>query len=148
MRFASSAMPAQTVPARFTCDGADVSPPLEISGVPASARALAISVVDIDAPGGSFAHWLLYGLPTSLRTVGEGKVPSGAKQGLNSTGKRAYKGPCPPEGSGSHQYVFTLYALRTDEGLTDPGLSFDKFRSTVNDRTIGSTSFTKTYKRG
>ena len=141
-------MPGPTVPKQFTCDGADKSPSLAIEGVPAGARALAVSVVDVDAPGGSFAHWLLYGVPPSVREIGEGRVPRGAKQGTNSFGKRVYRGPCPPIGSGAHRYVFTLYALKNDQGLTDPGTSFDAFRSAVNGDSLGATSFTKTYQRG
>ena len=101
-----------TIPRRYSCDGAEVSPPLRWSGVPAGARSLALLLEDPDAPGGTFVHWTLYGLAPGTRALAEGKVPPGARQGENSSGDDAYGGPCPPAGKGAHRYVFTLYALR------------------------------------
>ena len=119
-----------TIPKRYTCDGANVSPPLSFGRVPASARELALSVDDPDAPGGDFTHWLLYRVPAGTRSLAAGAVPPGAVQGRNSFGKDGYSGPCPPKGAGPHGYRFTLYALRRPLALA-PGASPHVFASAV-----------------
>jgi Raf kinase inhibitor-like YbhB/YbcL family protein len=98
-----------SIPARYTCDGADASPPLTIEGVPAGARALALIVDDPDAPAGTWVHWVVWNIPPETREIGEHAVPAGAAQGRNDWGRNSYGGPCPP--SGSHRYFFKLYAL-------------------------------------
>lgn len=109
------------IPRKFTCDGADVSPPLAWSDVPAGTAELALVVDDPDAPGGTFVHWVLYRLPADLSEIGEGSVPGGALQGPNDFGRNAWGGPCPPKGP-PHRYVFTVYAvskkLTLGEGAT------------------------------
>jgi Raf kinase inhibitor-like YbhB/YbcL family protein len=97
------------IPEKYTCDGADVSPPLTISGVPQGAESLAIIVHDPDAPGGNWDHWLLWNIAPDTTQIFENTVPEGASAGMNDFGKQTYGGPCPP--SGTHRYVFTLYAL-------------------------------------
>jgi Raf kinase inhibitor-like YbhB/YbcL family protein len=99
-----------TVPTRFTCAGADVSPPLAWSGTPPGTDELAVIVDDPDAPGGTFVHWVLFGLDPDLTALAEGKLPAGARQAPNSAGGGGYKGPCPPPGP-AHRYRFTVYAL-------------------------------------
>ena len=103
--FADSAV----LPAKYTCDGAGISPPLAWSRVPHGTKSLAIICQDPDAPSGTFTHWLLYGLPADLQSMPEGVVPLGARQGTNDFGRVGYGAPCPP--SGTHQYIFTIYAL-------------------------------------
>ena len=105
------------VPRRFTCRGADVSPPLHWSGVPADAGAVALVVSDPDAPGGTYVHWVLLDLDPGTTSLAEGEVPAGAHQARNSAGHARYDGPCPP--SGTHHYRFTVYALRTATALAD-----------------------------
>ena len=95
------------IPAKYSCDGANVSPPLTIAGVPADAKSLALTVDDPDAPGGSFTHWLVWKIPPSTTTIAEGQHLGTEEQ--NGFGKPGYGGPCPP--NGQHHYVFTLYAL-------------------------------------
>jgi Raf kinase inhibitor-like YbhB/YbcL family protein len=102
----------QTIPRRYTCSGAQESPPLAWKGVPAGTRELALLMEDPDAPGGTFVHWVLFHLPPGLRQLGAGSVPDAARQGVNSTGDAKYAGPCPPEGDAPHHYEFTLYALK------------------------------------
>jgi len=107
---ASSAFASdQPIPTRYTCAGRDISPPLTWTGVPAQARELALVVDDPDAPGGTYTHWILFGLPPSTSSLAEDSVPPGARQAENSGGRAAYAGPCPP--SGTHHYRFTVYAL-------------------------------------
>ncbi len=126
---ASSAFGHQApIPSRFTCDGEDVSPPLEWSGVPADARSLVLIVDDPDAPDPraprmTWVHWVLYDLPPHAGRLPENAtshlLPPGAKVGINDWKRRAYGGPCPPVGR--HRYFHKLYALDTALGeLTSP----------------------------
>ena len=108
-----------TIPARYTCAGADVSPPLRWSGVPSAARELALVIIDADAPGGPFTHWVLAAIPPSDRGLPSHVGLAGAVPGRNDFGKLLYRGPCPPPGT-PHRYVFELLALRAPSGLT-PG---------------------------
>lgn len=94
------------IPAKFTCDGADVSPPLEIADVPESTKSLVLIVDDPDARSSTWLHWLVYNI-TPLSRISEGDVRG--KQGMNDFGRKDYGGPCPP--SGRHRYFFRLYAL-------------------------------------
>lgn len=99
----------QLIPAKYTCDGADVNPPLTISDVPAGAQSLALIVDDPDAPAGDWVHWTLWNMAPSTASITENSVPAGATQGLTDFGRVGYGGPCPP--SGTHRYQFKLYAL-------------------------------------
>jgi Raf kinase inhibitor-like YbhB/YbcL family protein len=103
-----------TIPARYTCDGDDLSPPLRWTDVPESARSLALVVEDRDAPGGVFTHWIGWGLDPAGGGLAEGEAPPG--EGRNDFGTIGYRGPCPPPGHGRHRYVFRLYALDGDPG--------------------------------
>ncbi len=103
------------IPARFTCDGAGVSPQLAWSAPPAGTVSFALIVTDPDAPGRTFIHWVLYDLPAATRELREelppqGQLSDGSRQGRNDFGNLGYGGPCPP-GHSPHHYVFTLYAL-------------------------------------
>jgi len=107
----------QPIPATYTCDGANRHPPLIISQVPAKAQSLALVVEDPDAPAKTFTHWLLYDLPPSTRQIPEGEVPLKGTDGVNDFGVLDYRGPCPP--SGTHHYVFRLFALDTELDLAE-----------------------------
>jgi Raf kinase inhibitor-like YbhB/YbcL family protein len=110
-----------TIPRLYTCDGKEVSPPLAWSGVPETARSLALICDDPDAPRGTWTHWVIFDIPATVRSFGEGvpaheRVELGAGgetalQGKNDFGKTGYGGPCPP--SGTHRYFFRIYALDT-----------------------------------
>jgi hypothetical protein len=103
---------AQPIPSRHTCQGEDVSPPLQWTNVPEGTRSLALVVDDPDAPGGVFTHWIAWGLDPAAEWLGEGaSVP---REGQNDFGTSGYRGPCPPPGHGRHRYVFRLYALDAD----------------------------------
>jgi Raf kinase inhibitor-like YbhB/YbcL family protein len=109
------------IPTRFTCKGAGDRPTLNWTGVPAAANSIAITVVDPDAPGRPFVHWVVYDLPAGPSgSVGPGALPSGARETQNSAGKTGWKPPCPP--SGTHHYHFTLYA---DRGAVAGGSTAD-----------------------
>jgi Raf kinase inhibitor-like YbhB/YbcL family protein len=106
---------------RFACtDGAagtGVSPALSWSGVPAGATNLALVVTDLSADG--FVHWIVVGIDPEITGTAEGLAPAGAVQGKNGFGAIGWGGPCPPAGSGSHEYLVQLYALNKDLALTD-----------------------------
>ncbi len=99
----------QTIPKKFTCDGEDLSPPLNIQNIPQGAKSLVLIVEDPDAPRGIFVHWLAWNIDPSSTQLSEGTMPP--SQGRNDFGELDYRGPCPP--SGEHRYFFKLYALDT-----------------------------------
>lgn len=96
----------------YTCDGKDVSPQLAWQGVPPKTKSLAIVFADLDAPNGTFYHWIVYNIPPTVTSLAEDStsLPPGAIIGKNDWKKASYNGPCPPLGS-THYYVITLYAL-------------------------------------
>ena len=109
------------IPDRYGCEGDDVSPPLGWTGVPAGTVELALTMVDPDAPGGQFVHWVVAGMDPALLGLEEDDVPEGAVEARNGTSEFGWFGPCPPEGE-THNYVFTLYALQQPSGV-QPGTS-------------------------
>lgn len=97
------------IPRRYTCDGADVNPPIALADIPAAAKSMALIVDDPDAPVGTWVHWVLWNIPPATREIAENSAPEGAVQGKNDWRRNNYGGPCPP--SGAHRYFFKLYAL-------------------------------------
>ena len=97
------------IPAKFTCNGTNVSPELQISGVSNDAKSLVLIVDDPDAPRGLFTHWIVWNIDPKTTRVAENSASAGAVQGTNDFGKRNYGGPCPP--SGTHRYFFKIFAL-------------------------------------
>ena len=102
-------LPDGMIPSKYTCDGADVSPPLLIGSVPEKTRSLALIVDDPDAPVGTWVHWVVWNIGAGTKEIPENSVPPGALQGTNDFRKQEYGDPCPP--SGTHRYFFKLYAL-------------------------------------
>ncbi len=119
MLISSSAFaPGGPIPARYTCDGANASPPLQWSEVPPTAHSLALILEDPDAPDPAapkaiWTHWILYNIPPSVHRLAENAagtgLPPGTLEGLNDWGRTGYGGPCPPVGR--HRYLHRLYAL-------------------------------------
>lgn len=118
--------PGQAMDARFTCEGDDVSPPLEWSGVPEGTKSLALVIDDPDAPDPArpkrtWVHWVVLDIPPTTTSLPEGAstaLPAGARTGTNDWGKTAYGGPCPP--IGRHRYFHKLYALDAVLALQAP----------------------------
>jgi Raf kinase inhibitor-like YbhB/YbcL family protein len=109
MKITSSAFQqGGNMPSKFSCDGANASPPLQISDIPTEAKSLVLIVDDPDAPSGLFTHWAVWNISPQTTTIGEGSTPKGV-QGTNDFGKSGYGGPCPP--SGTHRYYFKVFAL-------------------------------------
>ena len=117
MRLSSTAFePDGPIPRRYTCDGLDASPPLALADVPAAAVSLVLVMDDPDAPRGTWDHWVAYDIPVGTQ-IAEAVAALGTP-GRNSWGRTGYGGPCPP--SGTHRYVFSVYAVDSRLGLA-PG---------------------------
>ncbi|MGZ3641608.1 MAG: YbhB/YbcL family Raf kinase inhibitor-like protein [Candidatus Limnocylindrales bacterium] len=131
------------IPRPHTCDGVDHSPPLAIEGVPAATASFALVVRDPDARG--WVHWVAYAIPAATR-----ELPSGAggavlgPVGLTSWGSAGYRGPCPP--TGTHHYVFTLYALSGKLPLSGHPTA-DQVEAAARSSTIAKVTLTGTYHR-
>lgn len=107
--------PGQRMPAKFTCDGEDVSPALSWKGAPSNTKSFAIIMDDPDAPSGTWVHWVIYDIPEDVTSFQEGvakidELPDGTKQGITDFRRIGYFGPCPPKGA-PHHYHFKIYAL-------------------------------------
>jgi Raf kinase inhibitor-like YbhB/YbcL family protein len=98
-----------SIPDKFTCNGENVNPRLEISGAPLGTQSLVLIVDDPDAPVGTWDHWIVFNIDPSTTAIEENSIPIGAVLGLNDFGHGDYGGPCPP--IGEHRYFFKLYAL-------------------------------------
>lgn len=137
------------IPTQYTCDGPDLSPPLEWSGVPEGTKSLALICDDPDAPMGTWVHWVLYDLPPDIRNLPAGVPPDktlekGGTQGINDFRRYGYGGPCPP--GGTHRYFFTLYALDTVLRQA-PGLSKAKLLETMKKHVLAEGVLMGKYKR-
>jgi len=109
MKITSSAFQqGGNIASKFSCDGPNTSPPLQISDVPSGAKSLVLVVDDPDAPSGLFTHWAVWNISPQISRIPEGSTPKGV-QGTNDFGKSGYGGPCPP--SGTHRYYFKIFAL-------------------------------------
>lgn len=106
------------IPAKYTCDGENISPPLSFSEIPEDAKSLVLIVDDPDAPGGTWTHWLVFNIDPKANGIAENSVPKDGIEGMTSFGKKGYGGACPP--SGTHRYFFKLYALDTSLNLNNP----------------------------
>lgn len=139
----------QPIPKRYACNGAGLSPPLTIAGVPSRARSLALIVDDSDAPGGVFTHWVLYNLATDLVVLAPGAsdqpLPGPAATADNSTHHADYHGVCPPPGDGVHHYHFKLFVL--DERLPQHLDDKAAVEKAMQGHVIGKTQLVGTYQR-
>lgn len=107
LKVASPAFEAnQHIPEKYGCEG--INPPLTIEDIPKEAKSLALVLEDPDAPAGTFDHWVVWNIPSTVTQIAEDTVPG--TEGLNSDGENRYTGPCPPQGK-PHRYFFKIYAL-------------------------------------
>ncbi len=143
MKLSSPAFaPGEPIPARFTCDGADLSPALDIGDIPDGTACLALVMDDPDAPIGTWDHWVAYDIPVTT-TVPEGVRPLGTA-GRNSWRKTGYGGPCPP--FGEHRYFFRVYALDRPLGLP-VGASKKQVLEAMRGRVLAEASLIGRYTR-
>jgi Raf kinase inhibitor-like YbhB/YbcL family protein len=134
------------IPRRHTCDDFNDSPRLRWSGVPAGTAELALVMRDESAPGGSFAHWVLFAIPAATRELAAGAAPSGARRGTNDFRQRNYGGPCPPFADEPHRYAFTLYALRAPLQVPE-GAPLRDLEPAIDRVAIARGRLTGTYER-
>ncbi len=144
--FAAAAM----IPKKHTCDGEDLSPALEWTGIPEGTNSLALICDDPDAPVGTWVHWVLYGLPVDVNKLPEGVPPDktiekGVCQGVNDFRRIGYGGPCPPPGK-PHRYFFKLYALKEKVNLS-PGASKKDLLKAMEGRILGQAELMGKYGR-
>lgn len=104
------------IPSKYSCDGENISPELKISDVPEDTKSLVLIMDDPDAPVGTWDHWVVFNISSSVGEIKEGEEPVGVK-GKNSWGKTGYGGPCPPDRE--HRYFFKLYALDIELDLSE-----------------------------
>jgi hypothetical protein len=137
------------IPAHYTADGEDVSPPLDWSNVPEGTKSFAIICDDPDAPGGSFCHWVIYNIPFNTVHFPEAfptfnSLPNGTKQGINDFGSVGYRGPAPP--GGTHHYFLKLYALSAVLDL-EPGAKKAQLENRIQRRILGEAQLMGKYQR-
>ena len=130
------------IPPRYTCEGENVNPPLEITDLPENTRSLALIVEDPDAPRGIYDHWIAWNIPPN-EAIGENSRPG--ISGKNSFGNTGYGGPCPP--SGSHRYFFKVYALDSDLSI-QAGSDKKTLQEAMRDHVLGSGELMGHYQKG
>lgn len=133
-----------SIPSKYTCDGADVNPPLAIENVPTGAKSLALIVDDPDALAGAWVHWVVWNIDPSLKEIKEHAVPAGASVGMTDFGNQKYGGPCPP--TGTHRYFFKLYALDARLVL-DPNSTKEALENAMKGHILAQTELIGLYKR-
>ncbi|RMF84930.1 MAG: YbhB/YbcL family Raf kinase inhibitor-like protein [Nitrospinota bacterium] len=141
--------PGSPIPVRYTCDGEDLSPPLQWSNVPSGTKSFALVVDDPDAPMGTWDHWILYDIPATTTRLPAGiaatrRVPEVGTHGRNSWRRLGYGGPCPP--GGTHRYFFKLYALDTVLQLK-PGATKKKLLRAMQGHILAQGELMGTYQR-
>ncbi|MBI4353772.1 MAG: YbhB/YbcL family Raf kinase inhibitor-like protein [Candidatus Omnitrophica bacterium] len=139
----------QPVPSIYTCEGNDISPPLAWSEPPSGTNSFALISDDPDAPMGTWVHWVAWNIPASSRGLPEAiatdaQLKDGTRQGTTDFGRTGYGGPCPP--SGTHRYVFKLYALDAVLDLP-PGATKAKLEAAMTGHLIAQTELMGTYKK-
>lgn len=152
MTLTSSAFSAgQSIPGRFTCEGADLSPPLAWSGAPKGTRSFALLCDDPDAPAGPWHHWALFDIPAGTTELAEGYTRDahvgGTRQAVNDFGVRFYRGPCPPKGHGTHHYHLKLLALDIDKLSLKKGATCKEVEVAANSHVIARAELIGTYAR-
>jgi hypothetical protein len=137
------------IPSLYTCDGKDISPPLEWKDAPAGTKSFALICDDPDAPAGTWVHWVIYNIPPGATALREGmpkdaKLPDGSLHGVNDFGRTGYGGPCPP--SGTHRYYFKLYALDSTL-LLPPKASKQRVEEAMEGHLLAQAELMGTYRR-
>lgn len=139
-----------SIPKKFTCDGADVSPELQWSAPPTGTQSFALIADDPDAPAGTWTHWVLFDLPAESKALPEGvtkvdQPPTGGRQGRNDFRRIGYGGPCPPPGK-PHRYFFRVYALDEKVGLK-AGASRQELEQAMEGHILATAEWMGTYRR-
>jgi Raf kinase inhibitor-like YbhB/YbcL family protein len=141
----------ESIPTKYTCEGDDLSPPLNWSNVPTGTKSIALIVDDPDAPDPkapkrTWVHWVLYEIPADATGLPEGasELPVGTREGVNDWDRTGYGGPCPP--IGTHRYFFKLYALDASLGdLSEP--TKGELEQAMRGHILAQTELIGTYKK-
>lgn len=145
MKLTSSAFENnQYIPAKYTCDGDNVNPPLSITGTPEEAKSLVLIVDDPDATNGDWTHWTVFNIAPDAKAIKENSVPAGSIEGKTNFRNPGYGGPCPP--SGIHHYQFKLYALPAVLNL-DATAGKKDIEKAMEDRILAQDLLVGLYKR-
>ncbi len=131
----------ESIPKKFTCQGQDINPALDIEDVPENAQSLALIVDDPDAPMGTWVHWVVFDIPVISR-IEEDSIPG--KQGINDFRRKDYGGPCPP--SGTHRYFFKIYALDTKLNLAE-GIDKEALEKAIQPHILDKAELIGLYKK-
>lgn len=140
----------------FGCEGGNLSPALAWSGAPAGTKSYALMVHDANAPtgGAGWWHWVAYNIPADAKGLDQGagtvdgaKLPNGAVQANTDFGAPGWGGPCPPQGHGVHNYVFTLYAIKTDKLEIPAGATASLAGYMINGNSLASAKLRGVYSR-
>jgi len=133
------------IPKKYTCDGADVNPPLEFHDVPDGVGSLVLIVHDPDAPAKDWVHWVLYNISPDTEGVDEDSIPEGALEGDTDFGEPGYGGPCPP--NGTHNYHFRLYALDVEELELPEGTDRERVEDAMRNHVLDEALLVASYTR-
>jgi len=144
MKVSSTFSHNEMIPARYTADGDNINPSLDIEGIPEGTVSLVLIMDDPDAPVGTWDHWIVFNIPV-IGKIEEDSVPSGAVQGKNSWGRSDYGGPSPP--SGTHRYFFKLYAIDKELELSE-GASKSDVLDAIEGYILDQTELIGLYSRG
>jgi Raf kinase inhibitor-like YbhB/YbcL family protein len=143
--------PGARIPTEYTCNGADISPPLSWSGVPPSTKSLVLIVEDPDAPSGVFRHWAAFDIPPNAAGLaagyGRNRPAAGFREVRNDFGDRDYGGPCPPRGGGMHHYHFRLFAISRPTLDLTPSATALNVMQAARPYVIQQTELIGTYQR-
>ncbi len=139
----------ETIPAKYSGNNENVSPPLEWTEPPAETQSMALICDDPDAPSGTWVHWVIYNLPSDARSLPEAiptdaNLADGSRNGKNSWNELGYDGPSPP--SGTHRYYFKIYALDTILDL-EPGASKDDLIESMDTHILAYGELIGTYSK-
>lgn len=136
----------ETIPSKYTCEGDDINPLLEVSGLPENTKSLTLVVDDPDAPAGNWNHWLVWNINSKTQYIYEDSVPAGAVEGTTSFGRVGYGGPCPPKGDSPHRYFFKVYALDKELDLEE-GASREDLLSAMEGSVLEQVEIVGKYQR-
>jgi len=140
----------EEIPDKFTCNGENINPELDIENIPKNTKSLFLIVDDPDAPTGTFVHWILFNLPVKILENMDNKIPedysseSPVVEGKNDFGSRGYGGPCPP--SGTHRYFFKAYALNDTLDLNE-SVSKEEVEKAMEDKILDSGQLKGVYSK-
>ncbi|MDP3998544.1 MAG: YbhB/YbcL family Raf kinase inhibitor-like protein [bacterium] len=133
-----------SIPSKYTCQGENINPPLEISGIHPATKSIALIVDDPDAPAGTWVHWTGWNIPPTTKDILENSRLNGT-EGTTSFGKPGYGGPCPP--SGTHRYFFKLYALDTTLELPSTAKK-EELEKAMKEHILDKTELIGLYQKG